>query len=203
MIVLRTNDVRANPHAVDFIIQAAKRATDAIGFIPYGKYIELHRRGRLWSLEGDGEVLAFLGHGPFRQIVRIYQIWTREDVRRIWFATAIIAAINEEAKKAASTTISLRCANDLAANLFWRAVGFHQTDQVTGGRRRGRLINIYERAVTTNFALPFGPKRKAGQLTAASMAEKSPSVKIRSHTLAANEREPSRGHLTALPGSRL
>lgn len=61
--------------------------------------------------------------------------------------------------------IRLRCAADLEANLFWRAMGFVCVGSISGGRRRGRTLNIWMRWEGPNlFELDDIANRPIGQI---------------------------------------
>jgi len=142
--VLQTNLSRSANHDVEWILRQAKRETDAIGFIPSPTVWRLHHQGRLFTLRGERELLGWLAHGRPRPRTKLYQVCVRPDVRRLLNATALCDYVARRLWIKGASFITLRCGDDLAANWFWRAVGFAQTDQTKGGLRRGRIINHYE-----------------------------------------------------------
>lgn len=141
-------DHTAQDHVVDWAIMEAKRGTDAIGFLPRCKYQFLHHRGRLLIVTRDGQPVGFALHGPHFLLTRVTQIWVAENARRIEHGRSLI---NYLIKKATgkSEALRLRCAEDLAANSFWTALGFAHVGQEKGGARRGRIINLYELRLPT------------------------------------------------------
>jgi len=144
MLVRPTNLSPTGRRDVDWILAQARHETDAIGFIPAPTYWRLHHQGRLAIVHSEGELLGWCASGCPRPRTKLYQICVRPDVRRLLNATALCDYVARRLWIKGASFLTLRCGDDLAANWFWRAVGFAQTDQTKGGLRRGRIINHYE-----------------------------------------------------------
>lgn len=131
----------------DFIVELMRRDTDALGFIPRpALHDRITRRGRfILQRDGFGRRRGYLLHGPPRpnQPLRIYQVCVDVDHRRILHATQMLDELLRRAREGGATEILLRCATDLAANAFWRAIGAIPTATIQGGRRRRRQITLY------------------------------------------------------------
>jgi hypothetical protein len=73
--------------------------------------------------------------------LRIPQACIQYDARRRKHGEALVAALMQANPDVSE--ISLRCAADLEANVFWRDMGFTCVATLPGGRRRGRTINAW------------------------------------------------------------
>jgi hypothetical protein len=145
MLILPTNHVLAHPHVDDWIAQVSRSETDAIGFLCHEARQRHHRKGLIWTCEEDGDLVAFCVRSPLQKsgTVQIHQSFTIDPARRLDHQRALVTRIAELALLQGAHTLILKCADDLAANLFWTAVGFEPYDQTKGGRRRGRIINHF------------------------------------------------------------
>lgn len=138
-----------------YITALMRRDTDALGFIPApALHDRILRHGRyLIQHDAQGNRRGYLLHGPpiAGKPLRVYQVCVDLDHRRILYATRMVRQLIERARRAGATDILLRCATDLDANAFWRAVGAQPVGLVQGGQRRRRWITLY--------SLPVPPRR--------------------------------------------
>ena len=124
------------------------RGTNALGFIPRTKLEHYHRRGQVLVATENGDLCGMLIHGTGRNgIMRIHQAAVEYDARRIHHGLGLVEQLAIKATAAGCHVIRLRCADDLPSNAFWLAAGFFRYGQTLGGKRRGRLINLYERVL--------------------------------------------------------
>lgn len=137
---------------VTYACHLQRQHTDELGFLPelaIRQYAE--RRQILLAHENDqpcAYVLYYDGRKGNRPrldplTLRIHQLCTQYDARRLAHATHLINRIYDIATTGRFTRIRAWVANDIPANDFWHAVGFtlHGTRQ--GGRRRNRLHNLW------------------------------------------------------------
>lgn len=128
-IVRRTLDLTAREftEAWTFITSASKADGTAIGFLPYQAVLTRHEQGNVRVVHRNGDLLGFVltGVNHWREC-RVLQIWVRADARMIEHGRALISSvIREVAEPQRAWELRLWCASDLAANLFWKSLGFH------------------------------------------------------------------------------
>lgn len=128
---------------IDFIANLAKKHTDALGFIPrptLEKYID---NGQVLIARENGEPCGFLVYGAGWPRLRIYQACIQYDAQRQAHGLALVGRLIAFASARGYDAISLWCADDLPANMFWLAAGFQRLRSKPGGRRRGRQLNLW------------------------------------------------------------
>lgn len=142
-----------NPDSyVRFASHLQRKHTDQLGFLPTVAIKEYAQRGQILLAHQNDQPCAYAiyfdgrnGNRPrFDPLtIRIHQLCTQEDARRILHATHLVNQIYDIAKTGHFTAIRAWVAHDIPANEFWHAVGFniHATRQ--GGRRRNRLHNLW------------------------------------------------------------
>jgi hypothetical protein len=75
-------------------------------------------------------------------ILRIPQACIEYDARRQTHGALLVG---ESLRLFPCHETRVRCAADLEANLFWQSLGFICTAHTNGGRRRGRILNLWQR----------------------------------------------------------
>lgn len=101
---------------------------DKIGFLPWVVYDEAAPQARLIVASVNNDRVGFLlwSRTPRREL-RINQIWLRADARLLTYGRAMLDFLDAHVVPHAQVW-RLRCwvAQDLAANLFWQAMGFQR-----------------------------------------------------------------------------
>ena len=153
---------RATLRDLRYLDALRKREGDAVGFIPIARYemeVTGERKGSLYLSWDDGDPTGFIyATHSGRGATHIIQVAVQEDARRMERASALVEAIRTDGLKRSSWLLSLRCAEDLSANEFWRALGFSletvglwpKTPNALGKakaakNKRGRRINVWQR----------------------------------------------------------
>lgn len=127
--------------AIKWLMRADK---DALGFIPAAGpqgLTQLVSRGRLAVAELDHEIIGYAAYTlNFRQDrLTIHQCCVRDDARLMGVGKDLVELIRNAAPEA---EILAKVRDDLAANHFWRAIGFAQVEQLPH-KTSGNLINHY------------------------------------------------------------
>jgi hypothetical protein len=86
------------------------------------------------------------------RIAKIYMTWVRPDARMILHGRALVDAIEKAAASERCGLISLWCAEDLSANIFWRAIGFTNTNWRYGRGLKPRRHLLWRRRIITPFS---------------------------------------------------
>lgn len=116
----------------------ARQDYEAVGFIPRPRLQAYEEAGQILVETENDEPCGVLVFGNGWPTLRIYQAIIQYDARRREHGLNLVARIVEEAKARECSAISLWCADDLAANDFWKAAGFLMTGHREGGAWRGR-----------------------------------------------------------------
>ena len=130
-------------NGINFLIDLARRHTDEIGFIPRPKLEQYFESGQVLLESENDEPCGFLVFGSGWPRLKIYQACVAYDAQRRQHGLALVGKLIARAASAGYDAISLWCADDLAANEFWRAAGFQKTRTKQGGSRRGRRLNLW------------------------------------------------------------
>jgi hypothetical protein len=94
---------------------------------------------------------GYLYFGALGGDVRCHQVCIQYDLRRKLYGASLVVAMEEEANKYNSTSLTLRCGFDLEANKFWEEMGYSCIGIVDGGIRRMRKINIWRKLLQPNL----------------------------------------------------
>jgi hypothetical protein len=121
-------------------LQRANR--ESIGGLPAPALQERINRGAAFLGLINDDPVSYLLCDHRRDILRIPQACVQYDARRREYGQQLVSAALTYYSP--FTEIRLRCAADLEANMFWRALGFQCVGVIRGGTRRGRLINCWQ-----------------------------------------------------------
>ncbi len=139
-----------------------KKNGDAVGFIPLQRYemeVNGDRKGSIYLSFDNNDPTGFIyATHSGRGSTHIIQVAIQEDARLMERATLLVDAVVADGQKRNSWLTTLRCADDLEAGKFWKALGFSlEREGVwpkspnSPGRekkainRRRRLINVWQR----------------------------------------------------------
>ncbi len=135
-----------------FVIAQQALHREELGFLPACAIREYHLRGQIITATENGELASYALYFDGRNgnlprlhphTVKVHQVCTQYDARRITLATKLLSHIEQRAKIHAFTRIAAWVAQDLPANLFWESAGFCIADQREGGRKRRRVHNLW------------------------------------------------------------
>jgi len=79
--------------------------------------------GHLTAVWNNGDLVGHAGWGKGHLGTQIFHIFVRNDARVLYHANALVDTIEAETPHSIRTWCW--CADDLPANLFWGALGFH------------------------------------------------------------------------------
>lgn len=129
-----------------FVTGLMKEDYDALGFIPVTRLEKYERDGQI-IIQNDlrGRHMGYLIHGKpvAGGMLSIAQAVIEYDRRSHGFGETSVMTLIERAKRANVAAIKLRCADELAANQFWQAMGFEHTGVWHPANKRKRAINVY------------------------------------------------------------
>jgi hypothetical protein len=130
-----------------------------VGFIPIQSYREALTRNRLFTLQENGDLLAFVLVGERRGLIRIHQIVTRHDARRMMYAAGVLIKACQQLADKQPTMLVCRVREDIDAHMFWMALGFDPIGLTQHSPHSNRKLIIYGRGV------PWTPSQTPTSLT--------------------------------------
>ena len=139
-------------------LEAIKRVADAerdtLGFLPDRVYRDALFAGKLFvAIARDSGTDQYAGHllfGGTYPFLRIFQVLVAPRFRRRRLASLLVQTLLKQAEEHGYLSIKARVAEDLSeANAFWEHEGFELIKRKSGGKSRGRTINIRARALET------------------------------------------------------
>lgn len=136
--------------------------TNAIGWLPLAAYDQRFVNGEILTITRNNELVgwALIGKSQARAVLKIYQIWVRTDARIMEHGRALIWEIESHRHAASATYMEAWVADDLAANLFWRAIGFAATVWKWGRGKSSRKIIRYVQHIYKPQDLQNGRKHQ-------------------------------------------
>jgi len=144
---LQTQDLR-------FAASAAREDADKIGWLVHSVYDTALLRNRLIVVVTNGDRVGFAlwGHNPSTAELKLYQVWVRQDARLIINGRLLVAQANKHARELRATKLRCWVAEDLAANLFWKAIGFKKKAWRYGPARLSkRKHNLWVKQVSPSL----------------------------------------------------
>jgi len=146
-----TNSLRRRA-LLRFCYSACRIDGECIGWLPAAAYDEAHLAGRLLALWNNDDLVGFLLWSCDGYELRILQIWIRRDARLLLHGRALIEGAEETARAEGAVRLRLWCAIDLAANLFWRALGFRYKCWRWGRAKKSRRHALWTRPLMPPIA---------------------------------------------------
>jgi len=113
-----------------YILTLMRQESKKLGFIPIQAILQrIHTYDAvIWQHDHNNRRIGYLIHSkPQRESpLKVFLTVIDLDHRRRYWATQAVAKLIKKAYEYDAPEISLRCAHDLEANLFWRAIGFRE-----------------------------------------------------------------------------
>ena len=130
---------------VDQVRHLADANRSMLGFVPASAYREAALKGCLWIAvdQTTQDLMGYLFFGGTYPHLKVFQIYVDREFRSVGMARALIEELKKHGESTNHLTITARVAAELEANKFWRRAGFRVVDQVRGGGKTRRTINIY------------------------------------------------------------
>lgn len=126
---------------VPYVRDLMAKNYEAVGFLPTPRLERYAERGQVLLQTENDDPCGYLVFGNGWPTLKVYQCCIQYDARRLDHATDLVNRLIREAHARGCSSISLWCADDLEANSFWAAAGFHFAGKRNNHNRRGRLHN--------------------------------------------------------------
>lgn len=124
-----------------YIDHLQKKNAEDLAFYPKQVFEREILNSRILLASLNNEPAGYIYHGSFGHQVKIHQACIEYDLRGQLYGAEIVRYLINLSSAANSLSISLRCGSDIAANGFWKAMGFYCQGITDGGIRRMRDIN--------------------------------------------------------------
>ncbi len=168
----------ATDRDLSYIDYLQKKNAEELSFYPKVVCEREIKNQRVVLAEFNNEPCGYLYHGAFGEICRVHQACIQYDLRGQLYGAKLVRHLISLCKAANSSSISLRCGSDIAANGFWKAMGFVCESISQGGVRRMRDINHWKLSLQPQlFIIGVEPSTKQKD---ASIWRKRGSLKISS-----------------------
>lgn len=112
------------------------------------------RQGLVCCLYRSGELVGYCAGHASRTAYRIWQVGVRRDARLIEHGLMLVAAHEARARGLRSPELSLWCAADIEATVFWECLRFSVVQQRYKSRLRCRLQYRYARRISYGLVQP-------------------------------------------------
>jgi hypothetical protein len=131
----------AGPTDLTYVVSLMRANRESVGGLPVPAVKERVDRGTVLLARINDDPVGYVLYDNRAGVLRIPQACIQYDARRRRYGIALmqsLLAMHPDAEE-----VSLRCAADLEANVFWRDMGFVCVGTSPGGKRRGRTINSW------------------------------------------------------------
>lgn len=138
---------------VKYAADLMRKNYEAVGFLPVPRLRHYAQVGQLWLQYENDEPCGYLVFGNGWPVLKVYQCCIQTDARRAEHASALVRALVALAEDRGCLAVALWCAEDLEANVFWRAMGFVAEGTRDNGNRRGRKHIRWVRRLGSDLVL--------------------------------------------------
>ena len=136
-----------------FIDYLQKKNAEDLSFYPKQVFEREIDKERILLALVNNQHAGYLYHGSvaLQKPIKIHQACIEYDLRGNWYGAGLVGALEDMGKFAQVHGISLRCGSDIAANLFWKLMGFECVSITEGGIRRMRDINTWFKTLNADL----------------------------------------------------
>lgn len=155
--------VRAATQAdLTYIDSLQKKNAEELAFFPKIVFEREIDNFRILLALVNNEPAGYLYHGAFSNACKIHQACIQYDLRGQLYGAELVRNFISLCDAAGTSAITLRCGSDIAANSFWKAMGFYCQGITQGGVRRMRDINHWRYDIHAPlFITEMEPSNKA------------------------------------------
>lgn len=150
MQVVSTLDLpsRLQTELLTFATSSSRIDGHCIGWLPTAAYVGAHEQGRIVACYNNSDLVGYIIWGANNGIIRCFIVWVRRDARLLIHGKALVSAIRDKGLHRNCNRIELWCAFDLAANLFWAALGFSKITWRWGRAKKARRHWLWRLRIT-------------------------------------------------------
>tara|TARA_R110000822_G_C15085371_1_gene470140 strand:+ start:54 stop:659 length:606 start_codon:yes stop_codon:yes gene_type:complete len=137
-------DIFVQPAGLDdltYIDHLQKKNAEELAFYPSQVFEREVENFRILLARVNNQPAGYIYHGALSEQVKIHQACIEYDLRGQLYGAALVRQLVGLVEASNGLSITLRCGSDIAANGFWKAMGFYCQGITPGGVRRMRDIN--------------------------------------------------------------
>lgn len=127
-----------------WIVGLMKENSNQVGFIPSTTVQNRYVANEQYILQCDdvGNPVGYLLHGPIKYGMKVVvsQHCIQYEKRLQGYGSLAFQELLDRTELINASSIHLRCADNLPAMHFWKAVGFSEIYTIPGGRSRSRRV---------------------------------------------------------------
>ena len=131
----------ATSNDLTYVDHLQRKNAEELAFYPKQVFEREIENFRILLARVNGDPAGYIYHGALGHHVHIHQACIQYDLRGQLYGASLINTLLNIVKAADASYITLRCGSDIAANGFWKAMGFYCQGVTKGGVRRMRDIN--------------------------------------------------------------
>ena len=133
--------IPAQINDLKYIDHLQRKNAEELAFYPSQVFKREVENYRILLAKVNNEPAGYIYHGALTEQVKIHQACIEYDLRGQLYGAALVRHLIDIVKAYDGLSITLRCGSDIAANGFWKAMGFYCQGVTAGGIRRMRDIN--------------------------------------------------------------
>lgn len=131
---------KATPVDIDAIKRIADAHRNELGFLRRPSLLEAINRSEMFVARKNGNIVGFVEYRHRRDTqTTLYNIAVDPEYRGEGVGRVLVQALVKEAKERNKDYILLKCPEDLPANQFYLALGFHLYETEAGKKRRLKI----------------------------------------------------------------
>jgi len=124
-----------------YIDHLQRKNAEELAFYPSQVFEREIENFRVLLARVNNQPAGYIYHGALVEQVKIHQACIEYDLRGQLYGAALVRHLINLVSAYDGLSITLRCGSDIAANGFWKAMGFYCQGVTAGGIRRMRDIN--------------------------------------------------------------
>jgi len=132
---------------LNFCYSACRIDGECLGWLPKPAYDQAHIQGRIVVCFNNDDLVGFVLWSCNTAELRCLQVWVRRDARLLLHGRALITWLDAEGRSRTAYRLRLWCAIDLAANHFWKALGFRYLGWRWGRAKNSRRHALWVRPI--------------------------------------------------------
>lgn len=137
---------------LSFCYSACRIDGECLGWLPKMAYDQAHQQGRIAAVYNNDDLVGFALWSVDCGQLRCLQVWVRRDARLLLHGKALVDFLDATARQLRCHVLRLWCAIDLAANHFWKALGFRYRGWRWGRAKNSRRHALWSRSVNCPIA---------------------------------------------------
>jgi len=144
-----------------YIDSLQKKNSEDLAFYPKQVFEREVENFRVILAKVNAEPAGYIYHGALGPACKIHQACIQYDLRGQLYGAGLVRHLLQIADLSNVLSVTLRCGSDIAANDFWKAMGFYCEAVTQGGVRRMRDINCWRYDLQQPlFTIQGEPSRK-------------------------------------------